>query len=117
MKLIKQKTKTDCLRCCLAMVLDLPYRSVPDLRKYEDGKWQKPCEKWLESLGLRLVSLGKEEPAHWIPTITVYYVNPPKTHAVVELDGRVYDPHKAGVPRGELVNRYVIVHRLPEYVV
>lgn len=46
-----QRTETDCLRCCLATVLGLPYDDVPDFVAEYDVEWREALGAWLDARG------------------------------------------------------------------
>lgn len=99
--MIDQRTKTDCLRCCIATVLGLPYEDVPDLVPEHGGDWPAALAQWacahgLEALWFRCFGEGEmlqplQTSARWIATGPT---DRGTNHAVVYRgDAMEYDPH------------------------
>jgi hypothetical protein len=55
---IDQRTETDCLRCCIAMVLDLEYEGVPDFVADNGPFWPTDFEHWARCRGYRVLRLS-----------------------------------------------------------
>lgn len=87
-----------CMNACLASILEVPERSVPD---FQDDQYQD-VNKWLRPRGLRYsqIPIGDTPPAGWHTTEGIS----PRggMHAIVGLDGEpVWDPHpQDGTGRG-----------------
>lgn len=100
---IDMRTDTDCLRCCVAMVLGMRYESVRDLDVGDLPRQLGRLSTWLEGRGFTMASVqatGEGELLHsfydgpsnlWIaggPTIRG------TTHAVLyQGTGILHDPH------------------------
>lgn len=92
----------DCMRACIAALLDLPLAEVPHFAQLdadgEDNFWLLLAE-FCRSKGYSFVSLAKAE-FLWSDDV-IYHVmsgpsprNPKGHHAVIGRNGRVYfDPH------------------------
>lgn len=68
---VEQRTQTDCLRCCLAMVTAIDYDDVPDFVADHGESWPTACEAWLSELGMGLLMMPTA-PTYvppWLPII------------------------------------------------
>lgn len=64
---IDQRLPNDCLRCCLATVLCLPYEEVPHFVGDAPSRWADKMSKWLNGLGfaaVRVQATGDGEILH-----------------------------------------------------
>lgn len=94
----KQRNLSDCVRCSLATLLSIPYRSVPDFyRGFRKQETQtKAIEKWLAKRGLAMVRI----PASRKPDCLYLAAGEGYRgfwHMVVMRQGKlVHDPHRDG---------------------
>lgn len=100
---VDQRTETDCLRCCLATVLGLPYEDVPDFVNEYPGQWADEMSRWLAARGLSMVRVQATGDGELLHSI---YAGPSsfwiasgqsergRNHAVVYRGAEPYhDPH------------------------
>lgn len=96
-----QRTKTDCFRCCVASVLELPYEDVPDALY---GTWLEDLRAWAATRGL--VVEWETDPAD-VPSDGVFVMgtewngDPERSrhgHAVVSRGAHevIHDPRPGG---------------------
>lgn len=115
MRRIDQCTSSDCFRCCVAMVLDLPYEEVPDFvgehlfrlhtePGVEEDDWLKALDIWAASRGrdvLRIASTSDGELLHdpgirGVPWIASGPTERGTNHAVVYAGAAPHhDPHSS----------------------
>lgn len=105
---IEQRTDSDCMRCCLAMVMGLPYEEVPDFVAEHGGEWLLRCSEWLQGRGCGLVRvpgyvfpLQQAFASSFMPVIiTGATERGPDMHAIVKNGPDTHiDPHpsQAGI--------------------
>jgi hypothetical protein len=119
-KLVQQRTTKDCIRCCLAMALDLPYEDVPDFVAEFGGFWAHHLERWLKPRGAGLVILKSsrvERVPPWMPVIALgcppdedRAVDAP-LHAILIIDGEQFDPCPSKRGLGQIDSVYLIACR------
>ncbi len=106
MKRVKQRGSSDCFSACLASVLEVPLKEVPnfcDMQESGNGNWHKAFLRWCRKMGYKVVERsgrphlrvrkmrGLEKAlSHYVydgPCFKGFY------HARVGLNGeRVHDP-------------------------
>lgn len=101
------KGKGDCVRCCVAFVLNLRWQQVPDfVRKYH-GRWPWHLAQWLRRRGLFLMRIQGRRVVDWAPRMdriacgTTRLTKGKKgtRHALVINRGKtVYDPSPKPLP-------------------
>jgi len=118
--MIDQRTKTDCLRCCIAMVLELPYEDVPDFVAEHGGEWPWEFANWawqrgFESLwfrGLEDCEMMQSSPVPW-RWIATGQSERGSNHAVVYCGNELeHDPHRSRAGLLEITGA-VVVRRAP----
>ncbi len=111
---VEQRTGTDCLSCCMAMLTGLPYETVPDFVAEHDTAWPSACEEWLAKHGMGLLMLGAT-PRYvppWLPIMAKgTTARATHHHCVVVMPDGVIDPHPAQVGLAEVVETYAVIHR------
>lgn len=103
MKPQHQKRRVECMRACVASILELPYDSVP-LIDPDAENVETFLEKWRQFVrrhGYDLLWIGSEALVHQPKgySIGVGANKDGEDHAVVCLDGKeVFDPYLGGAP-------------------
>lgn len=67
--LISMRTESDCLRCCLAMALDLPYEDVPDFVAEHPFKWADSMVLWLKARSVNVVRVQVVGDGELLPSL------------------------------------------------
>lgn len=112
---ITQRTSTDCLRCCVAMVTGLPYDEVPDFVALHDTNWACELSLWLinRGMGLMQFSVAPVFIPSWLPIITKGYpsVGAHHHHCVVWTDDGMIDPSPRSIGVIEISEWYVVIKK------
>ena len=102
----------DCLRMCVAHVLELHWRKVPNFVRKHGGRWEWYLWRWLKRRGLTLMKC-RGEPDMWgaVPYIAVGpHRRGTDYHAVVMRCGRlVFDSNPIGLPLRRVQRSYVVL--------
>lgn len=114
----------DCLRCCIAAILNRPAKSVPHFVAEHGHEGIIQAARWLRINEFWMLQADRITEADWdcpveedIPLI-VCGPSPRSTgmgqyHAVIKLQGEiVYDPHPSEAGLTAEINAYAIVPRL-----
>lgn len=110
---VEQRTQTDCLRCCLAMVTAIDYDDVPDFVADHGESWPTACEAWLGELGMGLLMMPTA-PTYvppWLPIIargSTEYSD--EHHFVVVTPNAVIDPSPSQHRLKEAAATYAVVN-------
>ena len=107
MKFYKQRTKDDCMRCCLATLLDIPYEEVPNFHPEDPALFDKLIRDFLSDRGLALLNVGYTEDIgsylHGYDQF-IHMICGPTTrdtdmfHACLGYSGKfLHDPHKSNL--------------------
>lgn len=110
---VEQRTHTDCLRCCLAMVTAIDYDDVPDFIADHGESWPTACEAWLSGLGMGLLMMPTA-PTYvppWLPIIargSTEYSD--EHHFVVVTPNAVIDPSPSQHGLKEAAATYAVVN-------
>ena len=115
-RIVQSRTGEDgtCFRACLASILEVPERRIPDFGAGgDDDRWWADVQAWLGQAGLEYVRtpIGGTKPVGWS---TIEGISPRGgLHACVAKDGElVHDPHpQDGTGRGLVEPRYYGVFR------
>ena len=101
---IDMQTGSDCLRCCIATVLGLPYDDVPDF-VHDHNRWAEEMAKWAKERGFSVVRVqctGDGEMMHSIfqEADGLWIASGPaargRNHAVVFRGSEmIHDPHSS----------------------
>lgn len=108
MKPVYSEEENDCLRCCLATILELPYSDVPDFyNKYRYAHTQNNAvDEWLKQFGLMTMIFGyndwcyafkKYKPIYLLSGVTKFRVNkkPLLRHTVIMQGTKIiHDPEE-----------------------
>ena len=111
---MEQRNETDCLRCCLAMVLGVGYESVPDFVATHNTAWPSECENWLSQrrMGLLMMSSPPQYVTPWLPVIAQGpTARSDYHHCVVVIPDRIIDPHPSQSGLRKVVKTYAVVKR------
>lgn len=103
-----QRTNTDCLRCCIATLLQIPYEDVPDL--VDEPQWIIQLHKWAENRGY---DLSIQEDGNFLPEYSIAVGPSPriqgKDHAVI-INNKMKTVHDPALAGGDIESiNYVIV--------
>jgi hypothetical protein len=116
MKPVYQREKTDCVRACVASVLELPYEAVPAFDPY---KLNEELPAYLRGLGLGAVNMQVfEELPPYVPAgYTLGGIKPrqldPIGHCVVCWHGYiVFDPYTGPVDGKKRPDEYTFIYPL-----
>lgn len=100
MNLVDQRTSTDCLRCCVATVLELAYEDVADFSMPRRDRQAEAMVAWAGALGLDVVYLQVTGDGELVSLagaglwIASGFTLRNTRHAVVYRGGElVHDPH------------------------
>ena len=113
----------DCLRCCVASLLEIDYDDVPNFIEYGRSKWYEQFWKFLNSKGFDLHGVSSHQATkpdiHSFEGVDGYIITAgpslrykESTHAVIYKDGKLaHDPHPSrdGIP--EVLHFYMIVKK------
>lgn len=115
MKTIFQRTETDCLKCCLAMVLEMEYEEVPDFVLLYGTDWGRELSKWLLERNKGLIQFNSvpQYIPPWLPMIAKGYPSEKSLHhhCVVWTDKEMFDPHPNNIGILDITERYFIVYK------
>jgi hypothetical protein len=98
---IDQRTGMDCMLCCVAMVLGLPYEAVPDFMVYSEDEWLGALADWSISRGYYMIDIKGDSVAVDVTHGGPFWIASgpaPRgfNHSVVMLGREVWhDPHKS----------------------
>lgn len=120
MKGVHQKSKTECVRACVASVFEVNLEDIPE---FDPVNWDDELREWLSPMGLTTVNMSFAD-VPYDPTIPRGYTlgavptdNPDSPshwkHCVVCLDGVVVWCPKRGVrPGTQRAEEYTVIYPL-----
>lgn len=97
--------KGNCFEACIASILELELKEVPDLLAYEEsGEWVDKLNTWLSKFGLCYIEVIMDDIPLFFKNKSCYYIYIGKTtrndnihHAAVGYNGNiVHDPIEGG---------------------
>lgn len=110
---VEQRTESDCLRCCIAMVTRIDYDDVPDFVADHGESWPTACEAWLSGLGMGLLMMPTP-PTYvppWLPIIARALTECSDVHHfVVVTPNAIIDPSPSRHRLKEAAATYAVVN-------
>lgn len=110
----------DCLKCCVASLLELEYEDVPNFIEYENGNWLVAMKVFLKERGIYPILLQRENFLHQEVNYIAIGESPRAlqgkgfSHSVI-MNGNTlaHDPHPDNKGVGKL--NYIILFQLFDY--
>lgn len=105
-RFVKQREDSDCLRCCLAGILNLPWEVVPDFVAFDGPRWYEAMLEWLHDQGLHMMRFQGHYPHNGLYLVDGWTTRH-ETHVVIYRGlNMVWDPHESAEGLTHVRNSY-----------
>lgn len=111
-KRVIQRTPFGCARCCVAMLLDIPYDDVPDFVAEHGEWWARKLNDWLKPRGYALLITkgGATFVPDFLRVMAMFDATDDKPgHCVVVTKDKIIDPHEPPKELKDCTALYVFV--------